>query len=78
MKVEKVWFSDERLFIETNQNTTLSQPLKFYPRLKVATDEQRTQWKQSYGGIHWQSIDEDISFESFYWGDRDANRLFHE
>ena len=78
MKINKLWFSDERLFIETNKKEVLSQPLRFYPRLKNATDEQRKDWKQSYGGIHWAVIDEDISFESFYWSDNDPLRLYHQ
>jgi hypothetical protein len=77
VKVKKLWFSDERLFIETNRKEVLSQPLRFYPRLKNATETQRHKWQQSYGGLHWQAIDEDISFESFYWGDNDPLRLYH-
>ena len=78
MRVTKLWFSDGRLFIETNKNETLSQQLHFYPRLKNATDQQRKEWKQSYGGIHWEAIDEDISFESFHWSDDDPLRLYHQ
>ena len=78
MKVNKLWFSNERLFIETNNNEVLSQPLLFYPRLKNATDKQRKQWEQSYGGLHWLSIDENISFESFSWPDNDPLRLYHQ
>ena len=78
MKVNKLWFSDERLFIETNKKEILSQLLRFYPRLKNATNEQRKEWKQSYGGLHWEAIDEDISFESFHWSDNDPLRLYHQ
>ena len=78
MRVKKIWFADERLFIETNKKEVLSQPLRFYPRLKNATNEQRNEWKQSYGGLHWEEIDEDISFESFHWSDNDPLRLYHK
>ena len=78
MKVNKVWFTDERLFVETNTNEVLSQLLFFYPRLKNATEKQRTKWEQSYSGIHWKAIDEDISFESFNWPDNDPLRLYHQ
>jgi hypothetical protein len=77
MKVTKLWFTDERLFIETATNEVFSQLLRFYPRLQYATNEQRGEWEQSYGGLHWQSIDEDISFESFTWPDNDPARLYH-
>ena len=78
MKVIKLWFSDERLFIETNKKEVLSQQLRFYPRLNKATNAQREKWKQSYGGLHWETIDEDISFESFHWSDNDPFRLYHQ
>ena len=78
MKVNKLWFSNERLFIETDKNKVLSQPLLYYPRLRNATDIQRKHWEQSYGGLHWLSIDEDISFESFNWPDNDPLRLYHQ
>ena len=78
IRVTKLWFTDERLFIETNNNEILSQLLQFYPRLKSATDIQRKKWKQSYGGLHWDAIDEDISFESFHWADNDPFRLYHK
>ena len=78
MKVIRLWFSDERLFVETSKKEVLSQPLHFYPRLKNASGTQRNEWKQSYGGLHWKSIDEDISFESFRWGDNDPLRLYHQ
>ena len=78
MRVNRLWFSDERLFIETEKDEILSQLLYFYPRLKNATDSQRQNWQQSYGGLHWQTIDEDISFESFYWADNDPLRLYHQ
>ncbi len=77
MKVVRLWFDDGRLFIETGEKEVLSQPLRFYPRLAAATDRQRAAWKQSYDGLHWAAIDEDISFESFRWGDDDPARLWH-
>ena len=78
MKITKLWFSDERLFIETSKNEVLSQLLHFYPRLKKATNVERKEWKQSYGGLHWDAIDEDISFESFHWPDNDPLRLYNQ
>ncbi len=77
MRVVRLWFDDGRLFIETAKKEVLSQPLRFYPRLAAATDAQRAGWEQSYGGLHWAAIDEDISFESFRWGDDDPTRLWH-
>ncbi len=69
MKVEKLWFADEQIFIETDTGEQLSQSLKWYPRLTKATDAQRKAYRLSPMGIHWADIDEDVSFESFYYKD---------
>jgi hypothetical protein len=71
MKVQKLWFTDELLFIETINGETFSQPLQHYPRLRRASPQQRAVWKQSCDGLHWETIDEDISFESFFYDDND-------
>jgi hypothetical protein len=41
-------------------------PLAWFPRLLNATKEQRRKWRLIGGGvgIHWESVDEDISVES--------------
>ncbi|MDR1190674.1 MAG: DUF2442 domain-containing protein [Verrucomicrobiales bacterium] len=69
--IKQLWFSDTRIFIETGAGVVRSQPLRFYPRLQRATDEQRAAWQPSPFGLHWAQLDEDISFESFTWADQD-------
>ena len=76
-KIKKLWFDDERIFIETADGDRQSQPMRFFPRLQCATDIQREEWTESYFGLHWEKIDEDISFESFTWDDNDPLTLFH-
>ena len=75
--VNKLWFDNERIFIETAGGETQSQPMRFFPRLQCATDIQRADWIESHFGLHWEKIDEDISFESFTWDDSDPLTLFH-
>ena len=75
--VNKLWFKDERIFIETVNGEVLSQPMRFFPRLRRATDLQREEWTESHFGLHWEKIDEDISFESFAWDDNDPQTLYH-
>ncbi len=45
-------------------------PLEWFPRLQKATLEQKKQWRLIGGGIgiHWDSVDEDISVESLLSG----------
>jgi hypothetical protein len=75
--VKKLWFENERIFIETLNGDIQSQPMQFFPRLRKATAIQRAEWKESHFGLHWEKIDEDISFESFTWKDNDPLTLYH-
>ncbi|GHT44317.1 hypothetical protein FACS189438_2740 [Bacteroidia bacterium] len=74
--VKKLWFEDGRIFIETLTGGIQSQDMRFFPRLSRATDKQRSEWTESYFGLHWENIDEDISFESFTWEDNDPMTLY--
>jgi hypothetical protein len=74
--VNRVWFENNRIFIEILNGEILSQPMRFFKRLAKATDEQRSQWSESPFGLHWNKIDEDISFESFRWNDNDKFSLY--
>ena len=74
--IKNLWFAHDRVFIETAQEDVLSQPMHFFPRLQQATEQQRSNWIQSYFGLHWEDIDEDISFESFTWNDNDPLTLY--
>ena len=65
MKATRVWFEGERIYIETDDGRTLWQSILYYQRLKNATDELRNDYELGHFGIHWEEIDEDISYESF-------------
>ena len=65
MKAKRVWFEGERIYIETDDGRTLWQSILYYQRLKNATDEQRNDYELGHFGIHWEEIDEDISYERF-------------
>ena len=75
--VSKLWFEGERIYIETEKGEVFSQSMSFYPRLQQATNMERLLWTESHFGLHWDKIDEDISFESFYWDDNDPNSFFY-
>jgi hypothetical protein len=67
----KISFENDNLLLRAGNNDVFAQPLGDYPRLRKATDEQRAKWKLSNVGIHWEEIDEDISFESFFYSQND-------
>ena len=53
MKIIKLWFENGRIYVTNDKEETLYQSLKFYPRLLVATDEQRAKYEFEPFGIHW-------------------------
>jgi hypothetical protein len=67
MKIQKLWFADEKIFILTDDGRELWQSLLWYPRLKRATEEQRMKYEYDDIGIRWEEIDEDMSLESFLY-----------
>jgi hypothetical protein len=75
--IKKLWFADKRIYIENVNGEVLSQPMCFFPRLNRATDEQRSEWTESPLGLHWENLDEDISFESFTWKDNDPLTFYY-
>lgn len=61
-----VAFTDSMLCVVLADGREVSSPLAWFPRLLNAAAEQRRSWRLIGGGIgiHWESIDEDISVES--------------
>ena len=62
----EVGFTDTMLRVVLADGREISSPLSWFPRLLNATPEQRRNWRLIGGGIgiHWESVDEDISVES--------------
>lgn len=69
MKIVKIWFADGRIYGLTDDGQEVWQSLLWYRRLNAATDEQRAEYELDDEGIHWYALDEDISFESFFYDD---------
>lgn len=65
MEITKIWFENDKLFGLTDDGRTLWQSLLYYKRLLYATESQRNDYEFNGFGIHWNEIDEDVSFESF-------------
>ncbi|MBA3980803.1 MAG: DUF2442 domain-containing protein [Alcanivorax sp.] len=55
--------TDDALLVSLADGRTLSVPLSWFPRLAAATPSQRDEFQLIGGGqgIHWPSLDEDIS-----------------
>ncbi|MDQ7948051.1 MAG: DUF2442 domain-containing protein [Pedobacter sp.] len=61
----KVWFENDNIFIINPTGEQKSHPLSWFPKLMNASDEERKNFTISPYGIHWEKIDEDLSFEGF-------------
>jgi hypothetical protein len=66
IEVIKVWFHDDSIFIQTVSGEVQSHPLSWFPRLLNASNDERKNFELSPFGIHWEKLDEDLSFEGFF------------
>lgn len=67
---ETVIVTEDTLTVELSDGRSLSVPLTWFPRLVHATPAERKNWRLiSRGqGIHWNTLDEDISVEGLLAG----------
>ncbi len=69
-RVKHVTVSEDTLSVDLMDGRRISAPLDWYPRLAHATPEERQHWELCGAGygIHWESLDEDISVEGLLRG----------
>lgn len=67
---ESARVTNDTLRVDLSDGRTISVPLAWYPRLVHATADERKEWRliARGRGIHWDSIDEDISVEGLLAG----------
>src|SRR5437660_6380544 len=55
--------TDDTLTVELSDGRTIATPVAWFPRLVHASLDERSRWRLIAGGrgIHWPSLDEDIS-----------------
>ncbi|WP_291036859.1 DUF2442 domain-containing protein [Dyadobacter sp. 50-39] len=66
IEIKAVWLQGDSIFIQTVSGEERSQPLKWFPKLLNASLAERQRFELSPFGIHWPSLDEDLSFEGFF------------
>jgi Protein of unknown function (DUF2442) len=69
-RVRDVRFSEDSIHVDLADGRAISAPLAWYPRLLNASDQERSDWQIGGGGygIHWPSIDEDLSVDGLLRG----------
>lgn len=60
-----VRFDPDMIHVRLLDGREISAPLEWFPKLRDATEEQRNNWRLIGNGvgIHWETLDEDISVE---------------
>ena len=65
-KIEKIWLTEDAVWIKTAEGREACEKFDDYPRLRYAPSEQRANYTADSWGIRWEDIDEDLSFEGFF------------
>lgn len=68
--LKRLWFEENYICIELSDGREVKVPLEFYPRLSNASSEELNNFEIiGLGtGIHWESLDEDLSVEGIVNG----------
>lgn len=70
LRISNVAFTESQIAVTLSDGRILALPLTWYPRLHNATPEDRENWRllAEGEGVHWNSLDEDLSLEGFVAG----------
>jgi hypothetical protein len=63
-----VRFDEDSMWVDLSDGRVIGVPLAWFPRLLNASEEQRHQLRISSRGLHWESLDEDISISGLLEG----------
>jgi hypothetical protein len=69
-----VRFDEHTMWVDLADGRTLGVPLTWFPRLLRATPAERQQVELSRVGLHWETLDEDISVVNLLSGHAEPNR----
>ena len=69
-----VRFDEHAMWVELTDGRTLGVPLAWFPRLLQAKPSEREQVDISRVGLHWETIDEDISIAGLLAGRGDVTK----
>ena len=75
MKLTRIWFDTDYIYGVDESGKEYRQSLLWYPDLMSATDDERSNYRFGFRGIHWRPLDVDISFDSFLSEDAEPSAL---
>ena len=74
ISAESVKFDDDSMWVNLDDGRTIGVPLVWFPRLLNATKNDLKNYTISPNGLHWESLDEDISIEGLLAGKPDQTK----
>ncbi|EEQ1468846.1 DUF2442 domain-containing protein, partial [Salmonella enterica] len=69
---KNVKFDEYNMWVELSDARTLGVPLAWFPKLMHASPDERNDFELSRRGIHWDSLNEDVSIEGLLAGRGDV------
>ncbi len=63
--ITKVWTDAEAVYIRTDKGEVYGEQFADYPRLADADPAQLARFESDNIGIHWEELDEDLSYRGF-------------
>jgi len=78
-KAKRVHFDSDSMWVDLSDGRIIGVPLAWFPRLLHSTAEQRAEVRISSRGLHWKSLDEDISIAGLLagYGDQTSSHKTH-
>jgi len=65
IRIIKVWIDKEAVYIQTDKGDIFNEQFANYPRLRTALPSQLANFEYDNIGIHWEELDEDLSYKGF-------------
>lgn len=78
ISAKSVRFDHHIMWVDLSDERIIGVPLSWFPRLRDASLEQLKNYELSPRGIHWDTLDEDISIEALLKGYGDVTHPPHQ
>lgn len=66
MDIRKIWLTDSAIWIQTADGRKACERFADYTPLRNASKTELANYSCSPFGIHWEHLDEDLSYEGFF------------
>ena len=74
ISAKEVRFDNDSMWVELTDGRTIGVPLAWFPRLLNASKDELADFSLSPQGIHWESLDEDVSISGLLAGRGDQTK----